>query len=435
MSTNDTTYPWFTELDETARRAKFASRHLARASAMQRDDALAHMAQKLREHAEAILEANRIDVEAAKVKGLDAAFIDRLSLNKAGIEQMAQAIEEIISLPDPVGRVDRMWRRPNGIMVGKQRIPLGVIGIIYEARPNVTSDAAALCLKSGNAVILKGGSDAFRSNEAIALALKEALRASALPERAHESIGFVRTTDRDAVAALLKMDQHLDLVIPRGGKALVRFVHEHARVPVIKHDEGICHLVIEPSAKADDVDKIAVNAKVQRPSACNAIETILLTEPAVDVHLGHLMTTLHEAGVHMHLCPKSLAMAQTLGLDAQAFEPADDDAYAREFLSLALAIRVVADLDEAIAHIDRFGSNHTESLLSQDYGSTQRFLREVDSAVVMINASTRFSDGNQLGLGAEIGISTTRMHAYGPMGLEELTTTKFIIMGEGQVRE
>lgn len=434
QDTQNSAYPWFTALDETARRAKFASRHLARTTSAQRDDALAQLAKALRAHQAQILAANAKDVEAAEQKGLDAAFIDRLTLNPTRHEQMAQAIEEIITLPDPIGRVDRMWRRPNGIMVGKQRIPLGVIGIIYEARPNVTSDAAALCLKSGNAVILKGGSDAFYSNQAIALALKEGLRASALPERAHEAIGFVQTTERDAVKALLKMDKHLDLIIPRGGKSLVRFVHEHSHIPVIKHDEGICHLVIEGSAKPEDVDQIAINAKVQRPSACNAIETILLTENAVTPHLARLLKTLQDAGVYLHLCPTSLQTAQTLGLDAQRYQAAEPSSYGHEFLSLALAVRVVADLDQAIDHIDRYGSSHTESLLTQDYSLSQRFIREVDSAVVLINASTRFSDGGQLGLGAEIGISTTRMHAYGPMGLEELTTTKFIVMGEGQIR-
>ena len=431
----DATAPvWLDELVQTARAVKEASRQLARTSAAQRDDALRHMARALRERLALILEANARDVAQAQAKGLTEAFIDRLRLTPERVEEMAQAIEEIVTLPDPIGRVDQLWRRPNGLMVGKQRIPLGVIAIIYEARPNVTSDAAALCLKSGNAVLLKGGSDAFWSNQAVAAALRQGLERSALPPQAQAAVGFVQTTEREAVQTLLKLDDCLDLVIPRGGKALVRFVHEHSRVPVIKHDEGVCHLVIDASARDQDVDAILLNAKTQRPSACNAIETLLVLQSAAQTHLPRALRTLHQAGVHLHLCPRSAQAAQQLELPAQAYSPADDAAYAREFLSLDLAVRVVADLDEAIAHIDRFGSNHTESLLTQDYAQSQRFLAQVHSAVVMINASTRFSDGGQLGLGAEIGISTTRMHAYGPMGLESLTTTKFIIMGDGQIR-
>ena len=311
---------------------------------------------------------------------------------------------------------------------------MGVIAIIYESRPNVTSDAAALCLKSGNGVLLKGGSDAFASNKAIHAALAAGLEHSSLPPQAHRAIGFVPTTERAAVKELLGFADCIDLVIPRGGKGLIRFVSEHARMPVIKHDEGICHVVVDASAPAQRVTDIVLNAKTQRPGVCNAAETILVLESAVAVHLENILTALSKAHVIMHLCARSMECAKSLALPQEQLVLATEDDWGAEYLALEVALRVVPDLDAAIAHIDTHGSSHTEALVTSDWDQSQRFIREVDSAVVVINASTRFADGAELGLGAEIGISTTRMHAYGPMGLRELTATKFIVTGQGHIR-
>lgn len=420
-----------TSLLSHVERVKESSKALARQNTKVKDHALSCIAQALRANQDAILKANSSDLIAGQAKGLSEAFLDRLTLTPERIEAMAQAIEEVISLEDPIGRIEQMGIRPSGIRVGRQRIPLGVVGIIYESRPNVTSDAAALCLKSGNGVVLKGGSDAFGSNQAIYNAMVLGLRQSDLPREAQGAIGFINTTDRAAVVELLKMDHAVDVIIPRGGKGLVRFVNEHARMPVIKHDEGVCHVVIEGSADVTQVVDIALNAKVQRPGVCNAVETFLMLENAMDEHLPKLLRALSEQGVVFHLCPRSRAVAQSIGIESHE---ATEEAYAKEFLCLEVALKIVDTLEDAIAHIDRFGSNHTESLLTQRYDLSQQFLRQVDSAVVMINASTRFSDGGQLGLGAEIGISTTRMHAYGPMGIDALTTTKFIVQGDGQIR-
>lgn len=392
------------------------------------------MAESIRSSQASILAANRQDVEQAEAEGRDGAFIDRLKLNSRRIDAMASAIEEIIALDDPVGRVDSMWKRPNGLQVGRKRIPLGVVGIIYEARPNVTSDAAALCLKSGNGVLLKGGSDAIRSNRAVYQAMRAGLQKSDLPTEAIDALGFIDTTDRDAVRELLTFDEYVDVIIPRGGKGLIRFVSEHSRIPVIKHDEGVCHVVVDGSATPAMVDDIVLNSKTQRTSVCNAAETILFVRSAVEPHLDRVLRKLADADVFLHLCPTSLEVAQRAGIDAAQYDRAADDAYGKEYLALEVAIRVVDDLAEAVAHIDRFGSRHTEALVTNDYDASQRFIEMVDSSCVMVNASTRFADGNQLGLGAEIGISTTRLHAYGPMGIEELTTTKFVVFGSGQTR-
>jgi glutamate-5-semialdehyde dehydrogenase len=423
------------QLTAIGQTTKRASRALARTSGAQRDDALAHMAAALIDHTAPILAANALDVEAARAAGMDASFIDRLSLDTKRIEQMAAAIKEIIALPDPIGGIDEMWVRPNGLEIGKRRIPLGTIGFIYESRPNVTSDAAALCLKSGNGVILKGGKESIHSNTAVMAALRAGLDESALPEAARDAVALVPSTEREATRLLLGLSQHLDLVIPRGGKNLIQFVSEHARVPVIKHDEGVCHIVLDGSADPAQVAPILVNAKAQRTSVCNAAECLLVLESAVDSLMPDALRALAGAGVVMHLCPRSLEVARAAGVEPNFCVPAEETDWGREFLALALAVRIVPDLDAAIAHIDRYGSNHTESLLTQDYAMSQKFLREVDSSCVIINASTRFADGGQLGLGAEIGISTTRMHAYGPMGLRELTTTKFIVLGQGQTRD
>lgn len=392
------------------------------------------MADSLRQHQQQILAANREDLQRATSAGLEPSFVDRLELNARRIEQMATAIEEVVALEDPVGRVDKMWRRPNGLRVGRQRIPLGVVGIIYEARPNVTSDAAALCLKSGNGVILKGGSDAIASNRAVYRAMRAGLEHSPLGADAADALGFVDTTDRDAVRELLSLDQFIDVIIPRGGKGLIRFVSEHSRIPVIKHDEGVCHVVVEGSAAPKMVDEIVLNSKTQRVSVCNAAETVLFTRSAVEPHLDRVMRKLASAEVKLHLCPTSYERAQNAGIDASCYELADENSFGTEFLAMEVAIRVVEDLEDAVAHIDEFGSRHTESIVTNDFELAQRFVDLVDSSCVMVNASTRFADGNQLGLGAEIGISTTRLHAYGPMGIEELTTTKFVVFGSGQTR-
>ncbi len=418
-------------LIDAADKVRRGARALARQNTEARNDALRSMARLLGERTASILDANQTDLEDARRQQRDEAFIDRLVLTPERIAAMADALREIAALEDPIGTYDQMWTRPNGLQVGRRRIPLGVIGIIYESRPNVTSDAAALCLKSGNGVVLKGGSDAFRTNRAIVGALRAGLQMSSLDQAAVDALGFVDTTNRDAVKTMLTLSDSIDVIIPRGGKGLIQFVHQHSRIPVIKHDEGVCHLVVDGTAGADQIDNIVLNAKVQRPGVCNAAETLLVLENAVDEHLQRILQKLNDAGVALYLCPTSAAVAEKSDIP---FEPAEDEAYGREFLSLQLAVRVVEDLDSAIAHIDRFGSRHSEALISDNYAQTQRFIDEVDSSVVLINASTRFSDGGQLGLGAEIGISTTRMHAYGPMGLRELTTTKFVVLGSGQVR-
>ncbi len=409
------------------------ARILARQPTTTKDDALRQMARALRQNREPILTANRQDVEAARAAGKDSAYLERLELTPARIDAMADGIEEIALLEDPVGRVDKMWTRPNGLQVGRRRIPLGVIGFIYESRPNVTSDAAALCLKSGNGVLLKGGSDALRSNTAVYEALRKGLLASALPAGAVDAIGFVDTRDRDAVREMLTLEEQIDLIIPRGGKGLIRFVAEHSRIPVIKHDEGVCHVVVD-AASAKMIDDIVLNAKTQRTSVCNAAETVLVLRSAVEGHLDRILRRLTDAGVFLHLCPASFEIAKRAGIDSELYRAAADSSYGHEFLAMECAIRVVDDLDAAIEHIDTHGSRHTEAIVTDDYAKARRFVEWVDSSCVLVNASTRFADGGELGLGAEIGISTTRLHAYGPMGIEELTTTKFVVFGTGQVR-
>ncbi len=424
-------------LADKARQAAEAARLLAHQPARHKDDALHAIAEALRTRTPAILEANRQDVE--RVRGpdtdYDEAFVDRLRLSETRIDKMAADVEAIAALDDPVGRVDEQWVRPNGLRVGRQRIPLGVLGMIYEARPNVTSDAAALCLKSGNGVFLKGGSAAFDSNRAIHRILVDAIAESALPDETRGAVQFVDTTDRAAVGDMLKLDAHLDVVIPRGGPGLIQFVTEHSRIPVIKHDAGICHVVVDGSADPETVDTVVLNAKTQRPSVCNAVETLLVLENAVDPHLDRLLGKLAEAGVTLFCDPPSYEAARRAGVADEQLAHADEQAYRREFLSLQLAVKVCDGLDDAQRHIAEYGSSHTEAIVTDEYTQSRRFVDEVDSSVVLVNASTRFSDGNQLGLGAEVGISTTRMHAYGPMGVDELTTTKFVVFGDGHIRE
>ncbi len=413
------------EMLQLAREAKLAARVMARLSSADKDELLRRMAAALEAGAEGLMAANDEDVAAGRQKGLSAAMIDRLVLDEKRIRAMADGLREVAALPDPVGEITGMRRRPNGIQVGRMRIPLGVIGIVYESRPNVTADAAGLCLKSGNAVILRGGSEAIHSNTAIGALLKGELRRMGLPEAA---LQVVATTDRGAVLELLKLEEEIDLIIPRGGEGLIRFVVEHSRIPVIKHYKGVCHVFVDASADFEMAERICVNAKVQRPGVCNAMETLLIHKDIAETFVPRIATLLRSHGVELRGCPVTREFAPEV-------KPADEADWGAEYLELILAVKVVEDLDEAIDHIQQYCSLHTETIVTGDYANAQRFVREVNSSVVMVNASTRFSDGNQLGLGAEIGISTTKLHAFGPMGLEELTTRKFVVLGEGQVRQ
>ncbi len=405
-------------------RAKESSRAVAKASSKTKDGALLNMAERILSQADFILEENKKDVQDLMNKEATGAFIDRLTLTRDRIEKMAQGLREIASLRDPVGEVVKMWRRPNGLLVGKMRIPLGVIGIIYESRPNVTADAAGLCIKGGNAVILRGGSEALRSNLAIGKVLRDALRENELPE---DAVQVTPVIDRKLVLEMLKLDDYIDLIIPRGGEGLIKFVAENSRIPVIKHYKGVCHIFVDKAADLTVAQEICYNAKVQRPGVCNAVETLLVHERVAEEFLPLIIKKLEDAGVEIRGCRK------TRGIIPRVKEATEEDWYS-EYLDLIISIKVVDSLDEAIEHIEKYGSMHTECIVTSDYGNAQRFLNEVNSSTVLVNASTRFSDGFELGLGAEIGISTSKIHAFGPMGVEELTTTKFIIYGDGQVR-
>lgn len=412
------------EVTEIAKAARRAGNRLANIPSDIKDRALHEMARQLRRHASYLIEENAKDLTYGRDKGLSAAMIDRLTLNDAAIEGIATGLEEVAALPDPVGKVTSMWTRPNGLVVGRMRIPLGVIGIIYESRPNVTADAAALCLKSGNAVILRGGSEAIHSNRAIAGILQEVLKEVGIPEKA---IQIIPMTDRQAVQEMLALEEYIDVIIPRGGEELIRAVVQQSMIPVIKHYKGVCHVYVDADADIDMAVDISLNAKAQRPGVCNAMETLLVHRDIAASFLPIMEKTLGEAGVRLKGCERTRAILPGV-------EAATEDDWYTEYLDLILAVRVVDDMDEAIAHIEKYGSLHTESIVTRDYANSQRFLKEVNSSTVLVNASTRFSDGFQLGLGAEIGISTTKLHAFGPMGLEELTTTKFFIYGNGQVR-
>jgi glutamate-5-semialdehyde dehydrogenase len=409
---------------EIARNAKKASSVLARISSDRKDRALHLMAEALIGQASCLIAENAKDLEHAREAGLSAAMIDRLTLTEKTIQGIARGLDEVAALPDPVGKITSMWRRPNGLLVGKMRIPLGVIGIIYESRPNVTADAAALCLKSGNAVILRGGSEAIHSNLAIARVLQDALQKTGIPEAA---VQVIPMTDREAVYEMLQLEEYIDLIIPRGGEDLIRAVVNQSKIPVIKHYKGVCHVFVDDTADLEMAANICLNAKVQRPGVCNAMETLLVHQKVAGRFLPVMAEKYRQAGVVLKGCAKTQAIVRGI-------EAATEDDWYREYLDLILSVRVVRDMDEAIAHIEQYGSLHTESIVTESYERAQRFLNEVNSSTVLVNASTRFSDGFELGLGAEIGISTTKLHAFGPMGLEELTTTKFIIYGNGQVR-
>lgn len=408
---------------ETAKNARKASYVIAKADTNTKNKALELMAKMLEEKTKKIIEANKKDIKEAK--GLSKAMIDRLTLNEKRIGEMAKGIKEIISLNDPVGEITKMWKRPNGLLVGKMRIPLGVVGIIYEARPNVTADAASLCIKSGNAVILRGGKEAFHSNMVIVEIIGEALKKAGLPK---EVVQLIPVKEREAMLEFLKLEEYIDVIIPRGGEGLIRFVVENSKIPVIKHYKGVCHIFVDESADIDMAINICFNAKVQRPGVCNAMETLLVHKNIAKEFLPLMADKYIKAGVELRGCEKTRKIIKGI-------KKAKDSDFGYEFLDLILAIKIVDDLDDAIEHINKYGSLHTESIITQNYSNAQRFLKEVNSSTVLVNASTRFSDGFQLGLGAEIGISTTKLHAFGPMGLEELTTTKFVIYGNGQIRE
>jgi len=410
---------------QIAEKALKAARDLAHASTEDKNDVLLKMAQELLAKSDFLIKENAKDLRQAKKSGLSTAMIDRLTLKKATIEAMVQGLREVAALPDPVGKITSMWRRPNGLLVGRMRIPLGVIGIIYESRPNVTVDASALCLKAGNAVILRGGSEAINSNVAVVSILQNVLRKSSIPAGTIQVVPF---TDREGVSALLQLDEYIDLIIPRGGEELIRAVVAQSKIPVIKHYKGVCHIFVDKDANTDMAVEICFNAKVQRPGVCNAMETLLVHQDIASDFLPRVAKKMRQAGVIIKGCEKTRKIIKNTEAAAE------NDWYA-EYLDLILAIKIVGNIDEAITHIEKYGSLHTESIITENYSNAQKFLNEVNSSTVLVNASTRFSDGFELGLGAEIGISTTKLHAFGPMGLEELTTTKFIIYGNGQVRK
>ncbi len=408
-----------------ARDARAASRQLAKTSADDRVRVLRAIASEVRAATPAILGANAEDLAAGTTAGLTPALLDRLRLTEQRLAGVAGAIDAVAELPDPVGRIEQPTRRPNGLEVARMRIPLGVVAIIYESRPNVTTDAAALCLKSGNAAILRGGSEAFHSNRALGRAVTAGLRAADFPPAA---VQVIESTDRAAIESLLEHDEEIDVVIPRGGEGLIRFVAEHSRIPVLRHYKGVCSVYVHRAADLAMALTIAENAKVQRPGVCNAAETILVDRAIAPAFVPALVDRFGELGVEI----RGDQTVRELG-GTSVVEASEDDWYA-EYLALIVAVRVVDDFDAAVAHIERYGSDHTETIVTADTEVGDRFLREVNSSTVMVNASTRFADGGELGLGAEIGISTTKLHAYGPMGIEGLTTTKFVVRGSGQIR-
>lgn len=416
-----------TQVTQIAKLAREACPILSNLNSSQKNQALEGMAQALLKRSGIILKENKRDMEQAEKAGHPKAFLERLCLTKGTLEEMAKGLQEVAGLADPIGEVTGLWLRPNGLQVGRMRIPLGVIGFIYESRPNVTVDAAGLCLKSGNAVILKGGSEAIRSNVILTKILQEVLYQKGIPLGAIQAIP---TVDREATAELLKLEDYIDLVIPRGGEGLIRAVTAQARMPVLKHYKGVCHVFVDKGADVPMAYQICLNAKVQRPGVCNALETLLVHQDMAKKFLPGMVRRFREAGVEIRGCARTLKIIGK----SQGIREAGEEDWVAEYLDLILAVRVVGGFQEAVDHIHRYGSRHTEAIITQDYGRAREFLKSVDASVVLVNASTRFNDGNQLGLGAEIGISTSKLHAYGPMGLTELTTTKFIVFGQGQVR-
>ncbi len=412
------------QLLEIVKNSFSASKKLAKLNSAKKDEILSAMADQLVHSEELILNANKTDIEYARKKQLSDSMIDRLLLTSERIHSMANAIREVIELSDPVGKFSDQTIRPNGLNINMMSIPLGVIAIIYEARPNVTSDAAALCIKSGNAVILRGGSEAFNSNVEIVKALRSGIESTNVDP---SILSFIPTTDRDAMLELLKLDEYIDLVIPRGGEGLIRFVAENSRIPVLKHYKGVCHLYIDEAADQDTAINILIDGKTSRPGVCNALETMLVHKNIANEFLPKAEAFLISKNVEIRGCSETIKILPNIKL-------ADDNDFYVEYLSLIISIKVVDNIDEAVAHIEKYGSNHTEVIVTKNNESAEKFIKEINSSSVMVNASSRFADGGELGLGAEIGISTTKLHAYGPMGLESLTTKKFVVIGDGQVR-
>ena len=413
------------------RAARTASRAMAKAETGAKNDALMTMAQAVERDIALLLDANRKDVEAARSKGLDAAVMDRLTLNAKSVAAMAEGLRQIAQLPDPVGEISGMSYRPSGIQVGRMRVPLGVIGIIYEARPNVTADAAGLCLKSGNTAILRGGSEAIHSNQAVGACVHEGLKAAGLPETA---VQVIETTDRAAVGELITMKDYVDIIVPRGGKGLIERISSESRIPVLKHLDGVCHVYIDDKADLDKAIRIADNAKTQRYGTCNTMETLLVHKDIAARVLPPLIKIYLDKGVELRGDDAARSIATRMHPAAQ-IKPATEEDWYTEYLAPILSVRIVDGVDHAINHITIYGSQHTDAIVTEDITHARRFLREVDSASVMVNASTRFADGFEFGLGAEIGISTDKLHARGPVGLEGLTSLKFIVLGDGQIRQ
>jgi glutamate-5-semialdehyde dehydrogenase len=407
-----------------AKNAQVAARSLISLSSEKKNTVLLRMAELLEQQQDFIQQENKKDLTEGREKGLSTALLDRLALSEKVINAMIAGLHEVIILPDPVGEISTMARRPNGLLVGRMRIPLGVIAMIYESRPNVTVDAAALCLKTGNAVLLRGGSEAIHSNMALAKVLQEALEIEKINP---DAVQVIPVTDRQAINIMLAQEDTIDLVIPRGGEGLIRFVSENSKIPVLKHYKGVCHIFVDREADFDKAIPIILNAKTQRPGVCNALEGLLIHQDIASEFLPVIAQKLQSAGVQLLGCTRCTELIAGI-------QTAADDDWGKEFLDLILCVKIVSGFDEAKSYIERYGSHHTESIITENYSNAQRFLNEIDASVVMVNASTRFNDGGELGLGTEIGISTTKLHAYGPMGLEELTTRKFIVYGQGQIR-
>jgi len=419
--------------EEKVEKARSVLRTLMSLKTNVKNRTLLRAAELLDERRDYIKEENEKDIEYAKEIGLKPAVIDRLVLNDKRIDGMIKVLRDVASLPDPVGEVIKMWNLPNGLKVGRMRVPLGVIFIVYESRPNVTVEAASLCMKSSNAVVLRGGKEAVNSNRALVEILKEACRETGFPE---EAIQFIDRTEREIVWEILKMEGKVDVAIPRGGESLIRAVAEHARVPVIKHYKGVCNIYVDDEADLEKAYDIVYNAKVQRPSVCNAVENLVINRKILREFFPKMAYYLGKAGVELRCDEESLEVIKSdPKLSFVKAVPATEEDYYEEFLDLILAVKVVEDIDEAIAFIEKYGSKHSDAIITEDYSKAMKFLTEVDSAAVYVNASTRFTDGNEFGLGAEMGISTDKIHARGPMALEELTIPKFIILGEGQIRD
>lgn len=418
---------------DMAKKAKESSRFLRTASTDLKDTALLNISNDLLENEKSILDANKIDMDNAAKNGLSSTMLDRLLLNSKRIRDIAESVKQTSLLPDPIGEVIKMWKRPNGLKIGQIRVPIGVIGIIYEARPNVTVDAAVLCLKSGNPVILRGGSEAFHTNTVLAEILRKAVSRSGIPE---DSIQFINTAERDAVNEMMKLNGYIDLLIPRGGRGLIQTVVKNSTIPVIETGVGNCHVYVDKSADFNMAESIIINAKTQRPAVCNAMETLLVHSDAAEEFIPQIAAALSSKGVEMKVCERTLKILQKLEISSKLiFSPASEEDWETEYLDLKLAVRIVDSLDQALEHIYKYGTGHSECIVTNNYKNSQRFLNEIDAAAVYVNASTRFTDGFEFGFGAEIGISTQKLHARGPMGLEQLTSTKYIVYGDGQIRK